>query len=72
MEKITSKQAYEAMILMLYEYYKASGSTDIADILSGGEYIDGEPADIGIWYMWEEALEKIINGHPPKEKRFVN
>lgn len=69
-ENITKKQAYEAMILMLYDYYKSTGSSDLTDILSGGEYLNGAPADISFWYMWEEAVEKIVNGASPKEKKW--
>jgi phage I-like protein len=66
---LSKKEGYEAMILMLYDFYKSTGSTDLTDVLSGGEYIDGRPADIAFWYMWEEAVEKIKNGHLPKEKK---
>lgn len=69
--KLSMKEAYESMILMLNDYYRQSGSNDLTDILSGGEYINGQPADIGIWYMWEDAVKKIIGGHPPKEKNWI-
>lgn len=70
-KKITVKQGYEAMILMLFDYYKTTDSVDITDILSGGEYENGKPADIAFWYMWEEAVNKILNGTPPKEKKWI-
>lgn len=69
---LSLKEGYEAMILMLHEYYTKSGSSDLTDILSGGEYIDGEPADIGIWYMWVEAVLQIQNGAQPKEKKWIS
>lgn len=70
-KKITIKQGYEAMILMLYNYYQRTGSDDITDVLSGGEYENGKPADIEFWYMWEEAVDKILKGTPPKEKQWI-
>lgn len=69
--KLSMSEAYEAMITMLNDYYHNSGSNDLTDVLSGGEYIDGKPADIGFWYMWEEAVEKIKSGHPPKQKKWI-
>lgn len=70
-EKLTYREAYEAMILMLYNFHKETGSTDLTDVLSGGEYIDGEPADIAFWYRWEESIESIKSGDSPKVKKWI-
>jgi hypothetical protein len=67
---ITLKEGYEAMILMLYEYYKSTESSDLTDVLSGGEYIGDKPADVSFWYMWEDAVSKIKSGYSPKEKNW--
>ena len=37
-ELITEKEGYEAMLYMLTAYWEATGSNDLTDILSGGEY----------------------------------
>ncbi len=37
-EVITEKEGYEAMLYMLKSYWKVTGSTDLTDVLSGGEY----------------------------------
>lgn len=66
---ITEKQGYEAMIHMLYDFWKLTGSNDLTDILSGGEYLkDGLPADPLFWSYWEEAVKKVKNGDPPLTK----
>jgi hypothetical protein len=65
-ELITVKQAYEAMLHMLYGYWKLTDSNNITDILNGGEYTsDGKPADSAFWEYWSEAVEKVKKGHPP-------
>jgi len=49
-QMITVKQGYEAMLYMLSGYYEFTGSTDLTDILSGGEYmIKDAPADYAFW-----------------------
>jgi hypothetical protein len=46
-ELITKKEGYEAMLYFIQAYYENSGSKDLTDILSGGEYWHGpnDPAD---------------------------
>lgn len=43
----TEKEGYEAMLYMLKAFWKETGSKDLTDILSGGEYwpITNRPAD---------------------------
>lgn len=70
---ITEKEGYEAMLYMLKAYWEATGSNDLTDILSGGEYwpIPNRPADSAFWEDWLEAVEKVrTDGSPPvKELR---
>lgn len=55
---LTEKEAYEAMLHMLKSYWKLSGSNDLTDILSAGEYLnDGSPADSAMWEYWKEAID---------------
>ncbi len=63
---ISKKIGYEAMLYVLDEYYKNSGSTDLTDIISGGEYWKGEnrPVDLAFWYYWIEAIEKVRRDGP--------
>lgn len=67
---ITEKQGYEAMLYMLKAYWEATGSNDLTDILSGGEYWleDDTPADSAFWEYWLEAVEKVKNEGPPPMK----
>ena len=50
-ETITEKEGYEAMLYMLKAYWETTGSNDLADILSGGEYWleVNKPADSAFW-----------------------
>jgi hypothetical protein len=65
---ITEKEGYEAMLYMLKAYWQATGSKDLTDILSGGEYwpVPNRPADSAFWEYWLEAVEKVKKeGSPP-------
>ncbi len=62
---ITEKEGYEAMLHMLKSYWELTGSNDLTDILSGGEYLnDGTPADSAMWEYWQEAIEKLKKEGP--------
>jgi len=60
-DMITEKEGYEAMLYMLNAYWEATGSNDLTDILSGGEYwiLPDRPADSAFWEYWLEAVEKV-------------
>lgn len=67
---ITEKQGYEAMLYMLMNYWELTGSNDLTDILSGGEYIEKDtPADSAFWEYWLEAIEKVKKDGPPPLKQ---
>lgn len=65
-EMITKKEGYEAMLYAIKTYWENSGSTDLTDILSGGEYWEGTdfPADSAFWEYWTEAIEKVRREGP--------
>jgi hypothetical protein len=67
---ITEKEGYEAMLYMLKTYWEATGSNDLTDILSGGEYWleEDTPADSAFWEYWLEAIEKVRKEGPPPLK----
>lgn len=69
-EIITEKEGYEAMLYMLKSCYEATGSNDLTDILSGGEYWlePNKPADSAYWEYWLEAIDKVKNEGPPPLK----
>jgi hypothetical protein len=71
--KITRKQAYESMIHLLLKYYKTTGSTDITDILSGGEYSENtdEPRDKMFKHWWNEIVEDVEKGLQPKRMKRI-
>lgn len=69
-EAITVKEGYEAMLYMLMYYWELTGSNDLTDILSGGEYVEADtPADSAFWEYWLEAVEKVKRNGPPPLKR---
>jgi len=63
---ITKKEGYEAMLYLLKAYWENSGSNDLTDVLSGGEYWEGtnQPADSAFWEYWIEAIEKVKKEGP--------
>ena len=65
-EFITKKEGYEAMLYLLKAYWETTGSNDLTDILSGGEYWIGtnEPADSAFWEYWNEAIETVKRKGP--------
>ncbi|MBE0393909.1 hypothetical protein [Flavobacterium sp. PL002] len=65
-EIITKKEGYKAMLYVLKTYWENSGSNDLTDILSGGEYWIGteKPADSAFWKYWIEAIEKVKKDGP--------
>ncbi|MDR1284658.1 MAG: hypothetical protein LBJ88_00485 [Campylobacteraceae bacterium] len=70
---ITEKEGYEAMLYMLMDYWELTGSNDLTDILSGGEYIQKDtPADSIFWEYWLQAIEKVRKyGAPPLKKLYL-
>lgn len=69
-EMITEKEGYEAMLYMLKAFWETTGSNDLTDILSGGEYWlkTDKPADSAFWEYWLEAIEKVRKEGPPPLK----
>jgi hypothetical protein len=69
-ETITEKEGYDAMLYMLEAYWKSTGSNDLTDILSGGEYWleQNKPADSAFWEYWLEAIERVRTEGPPPLK----
>ena len=63
---ITQKEGYEAMLYLLKAYWENSGSNDLTDILSGGEYWKGtgQPVDSAFWEYWIESIEKVKKEGP--------
>ena len=69
---LTYKEGYEAMLYMLYNYWKLTDSDDLTDILSGGEYIAlNTPADPLFWKYWLEAIEQVRKDGPPPLKELT-
>lgn len=71
-EIITEKEGYEAMLYFLTYYWELTGSNDLTDILSGGEYVEEDtPADSAFWSYWTKAIEKVkMDGPPPLKELY--
>ena len=64
-ESITLREGYEMMLHLLNNYLELTGSEDLTDILSGGEYLaDGQPTDSAFWDYWLEARETLRKEGP--------
>jgi hypothetical protein len=65
-DQITIKEGYEAMLYLLKAYWENSGSNDLTDILSGGEYWRGtdEPADSAFWAYWIDSIDRVRREGP--------
>lgn len=65
-ETITKKEGYEAMLYTLKMYWENTGSNDLTDILSGGEYWNDTdyPADSAFWEYWIESIDKVRRDGP--------
>ena len=71
-KKITEKEGYEAMLYLLKDYWTLTGSKDLTDVLSGGEYIEKDtPADSAFWTYWLDAIEKVKTEGPPPLKELI-
>lgn len=60
--QLTRKQAFEAMVIFLEEFYNRTQSDDVGALL--GQLIlleDGSTADPAAWYDWIECVEKVLN-----------
>jgi hypothetical protein len=61
MDKLTDKQAFQAMILFLDDYYARKSSDEIGAILGGLQMIgDGMPADPAAWDDWLKCVRQVL------------
>ena len=62
MEKITEKQAFQAMVLFLEGYYERTKSDDVGAILSDLILLeDGNTADPAAWDDWMKGVHKVLS-----------
>lgn len=60
MEKLTEKQAFEAMVSFLDDYYKQTQADDIGALLGSLQLLsDGKPADPALWQDWLSSVQKV-------------
>ena len=57
---LNEKQAFQAMVLFLEEYYRRGKSDDIAMLLSSLIMLeDGSTADPAMWSDWIQSINKL-------------
>ena len=69
MEKLTSKQAFQAMVFFLESLYERTESDDIGALLGDLQILeDGNTADPATWEDWLESVEQVLNTSTKLEK----
>ena len=64
---------WNAINFASYNYYKTTGSTDLTDVLSGGEYDHNDkPVDSYFWDSWVECVGAVKDGKEPKRKKWAS
>lgn len=69
MEKITVRQAFEAMLLFLEDIYKRTGSDDLGALLGDFQMLeDGTTADPAAWQDWLSSVRRVMSASekPPQ------
>ena len=61
MEKSTTAEAFQSMILFLETYYEQTQADDIGALLGSLQLLeDGKPADPALWQDWLKSSESVI------------
>lgn len=61
MERLTEKEAFDAMGLFLEKFCKTTESDDVAVLLGSMIVLeDGGTADFAVWYEWIDCVSEII------------
>lgn len=70
MEKLTSKQAFQAMVLFLEGFYEHTKSDDIGALLGDLQILeDGNTVDPAAWEDWLKSIERVLNTSIKFEKQ---
>jgi len=68
-EKLTGKQAFQAMVLFLEGFYERTESDDIGALLGDLQILeDGNTADPAAWEDWLGSVEQALNPSTKLEK----
>ena len=58
--RLTTNQAYDAMLDYLDKYYQANASDDVGSLLGSMMLLaDEQPVDMALWSDWLEAINRI-------------
>jgi hypothetical protein len=61
MEKLSDRQAFEAMVLFLEGFYERTQSDQVGGLLSDMmAFAGGETADPAAWGDWLECVQKVL------------
>ena len=64
MERLTEKEAFDAMVLSLEKFYGSTGSDDVA-VLLGSIMVpgDGGTTDLAVWGKWVNEARRSRRGY---------
>jgi len=68
-ETLTARQAFDAMVLFLENYYQQTKSDDVGALLgdlSFDIWSNGSTADPGAWSDWMECVHKVLAPDTPE------
>ena len=61
MERLTEKEAFDAMVLFLEKFYDSTGSDDVAVLLGSMMVLgDGGTADPAVRGEWAECVNEVL------------
>jgi hypothetical protein len=62
MDKLTERQAFEAMVMFLEQFYERTDSDDIGGLLSDLMMAtDGQTADPAAWQDWLSCIRQVTS-----------
>jgi hypothetical protein len=69
LEKLTEKQAFEAMVLFLEGFYQRTQSDEVGGLLSDLLMAErGTTADPAAWQDWMNCVQKVLTAKQPASK----
>ena len=62
MENLTERQAFDAMVMFLEQFYERTDSDDVGGLLSDLMInVDNQTADPAAWQDWLNCVQRVIS-----------
>ena len=71
METLTIRQAYDAMYLLLEDYFRMTKSDDIALLLSILTIIGDRTSDPAGWHDWMKCVQQVLWPDTPEHRQML-